>query len=150
MNCGPGTSLDRGYGAALVTNDLTTTPEQLVERDAARRAVEAAFHDARQTLGVGEARNRAQHAPERTIPFGLLAYTVVIVWSTLTGHHPADTDETPHPGPLVHHQDPARLRGHDRQTPPRHHRPQISRPTPPPATTGEIQAVLTAWAIAGT
>ncbi len=83
MNCGPGTSLDRGYGAALVTNDLTTTPEQLVERDAARRAVEAAFHDARQTLGVGEARNRAQHAPERTIPFGLLAYTVVIVWSTL-------------------------------------------------------------------
>lgn len=64
-----------------------------MERDAARRAVEAAFHDAPQTLGAGEARNRAQHAVERTIPFGLLVYTVVIVWSTLTGHHPADTDQ---------------------------------------------------------
>ncbi|MFE5159496.1 transposase [Streptomyces sp. NPDC056697] len=57
-NCGPGTGLDRGYGAALVTTDLTTSAEQIVERYAARWALETAFFDARQTLGVGEARNR--------------------------------------------------------------------------------------------
>lgn len=113
-NCGPGTALNRGYGAALVTTDLTSTAEQIVERYAARWSIETAFRDARQTLGFGEARNRTRSAVERTVPVGLLAYTVVVAWYALTGHQPADTD---------------------RQAPPHRHRPQISQPTPPPGNT---------------
>ncbi|MES4908127.1 MULTISPECIES: hypothetical protein [unclassified Streptomyces] len=66
--CGPGTGLDRGYGAALVTTDLTSPTEEIVDRYASRWAIETAFFDARQTLGVGEARNRTRPAAERTCP----------------------------------------------------------------------------------
>lgn len=77
-NCGPGASRDRGYGAALVTTDLTTPAEQIVERYASR----------------WENRDRLLRRPP----------------------------------------DPRRRRGpHPHQTPPE-----------------EIQAVLTAWATAGT
>jgi hypothetical protein len=100
-NCGPGTALDRGYGAALVTTDLTSPAEQIVERYATRWAIETAFFDARQSLGVGEARNRTRLAVERTVPFGLLAYTVVIVWYTLVGHQPLPGGPGPPRRPLT-------------------------------------------------
>jgi hypothetical protein len=60
---------DRGYGLPLVTTDLTSTPPELVARYAARWSIEVAFFDARQTLGVGQARNRTRQAVERTVPF---------------------------------------------------------------------------------
>ena len=149
-NCGPGTALDRGYGAALVTTDLASTPEQIVERYASRWSIETAFHDARQSLGVGEARNRTQSAVERTVPFGLLAYTVVIAWYTLTGHHPADTDE---------HR--TRARWYTTKTQPSFEdmtaklrrtiiAHKFRNPRTHQAQPEEIQAVLTAWANAGT
>jgi hypothetical protein len=148
--CGPGTGLDRGYGLALVTTDLNSPAEHIVERYAARWAIETAFFDARQTLGVGEARNRTILAVQRTVPFGLLAYTVVITWYALTGHQPADTEE---------HR--ARARWYTTKTQPsfedmiaklrrviiahRFRGPRLHQPEPE-----EIRAVLTAWAIAGT
>ena len=149
-NCGPGTGLDRGYGAALVTTDLTTSAEQIVERYAARWAIETAFFDARQTLGIGEARNRTRLAVERTVPFGLLACTVVTTWYALIGHQPADTDE---------HR--ARARWYTTKTQPsfedmtaKLRRTIIAHrfrdPHPHQAQPEEIQAVLTAWATAGT
>ncbi|MCQ4045116.1 transposase [Streptantibioticus rubrisoli] len=149
-NCGPGTGLDRGYGAALVTTDLTSPAELIVERYAARWAIETAFHDARQTLGVGEARNRTQRAVQRTVPFGLLAYTVVLIWYVLTGHQPADTE-----------QHRARARWYTTKTQPsfedmtaKLRRTIIAHrfrgPHPHQAQPEEIQAILTAWAIAGT
>jgi hypothetical protein len=64
---------DRGYGLPLVTTDLHSTAEDLVARYAARWGVEQAFADARQVLGVGQARNRLRRAVERTVPFGLPA-----------------------------------------------------------------------------
>ncbi|TDT98208.1 DDE superfamily endonuclease [Streptomyces sp. 846.5] len=149
-HCGPTTGPNRGYGLALVTTDLTSTPQQIVKRYAARWSTETAFHDARQTLGVGEARNRTQTAVERTVPFGLLAYTVTIAWYALAGHQPTDTDE-----------DRDRARWYTSKTQPSFedmtaklrrvliaHR--FRNPRPHQAEPEEIQAVLTAWAIAGT
>src|SRR5690348_3483937 len=51
---------DRGYGLPLVTTDLESTAEDLVARYASRWGIEQAFADARQIMGVGEARNRTR------------------------------------------------------------------------------------------
>jgi hypothetical protein len=81
---------DRGYGLPLVTTDLGSTAEDLVARYAARWGIEQAFADARQIVGVGEARNRTRPAVERTVPFGLICFSVVTVWYALHGHAPED------------------------------------------------------------
>ena len=44
----------------------------------------------KQLLGVGQARNRVPRAVERTVPFGFLLQTLVIVWYALYGYHPDD------------------------------------------------------------
>jgi hypothetical protein len=49
---------DRGYGLPLVTTDLESAVEDVVARYASRWGIEQAFADARQIIGVGEARNR--------------------------------------------------------------------------------------------
>ena len=43
-------------------------------------------------LGAGEARNRVKRAVERTVPFALLAHTLIVVWYARHGHDPADID----------------------------------------------------------
>ncbi len=77
---------------ALVTTDLTTPVTIIVERYAARWAIEVAFEEAKQVTGVGEARNRIREAVERTVPFGLYTQSIVIVWYHLAGHHPNVVD----------------------------------------------------------
>ena len=63
-------------------------------RYASRWGIEQAFADARQIMGVGvgvgEARNRTRRAVERTVPFGLICFSMVTVWYTLHGHAPDD------------------------------------------------------------
>ena len=59
---------DRGYGLPLITSDLESAAEDLVAPYAARWGIEQAFADARQIVGVGEARNRTRPAVERTVP----------------------------------------------------------------------------------
>ena len=81
-----------GYDLALVTTDLAASPAALVARYAARWAIEQAFADARNVLGAGEARNRVKGAVERTVPFALLAHTLIVVWYARHGHDPADID----------------------------------------------------------
>ena len=77
---------DRGYGLPLVTTDLHSSAEDLVARYASRWGIEQAFADARQIIGVGEARNRTCRAVQRTVPFGLVCFSVVTVWYALHGH----------------------------------------------------------------
>jgi hypothetical protein len=84
----PASTAACGYDLALITTDLTSPAADLVARYAARWAIEVAFEDAKQITGVGQARNRSPRAVERTVPFGLITQSVVIVWYTLTGHHP--------------------------------------------------------------
>jgi hypothetical protein len=81
---------DTGYDLALVTTDLTTPAPDLITRYAWRWSIEVTFAEARDLLGVGQARNRTRAAVERTVPFGLYCYTVPVIWYALHGHHPGD------------------------------------------------------------
>ena len=81
---------DTGYDLALVTSGPTATAADLITRYAWRWSIEITFEEARDLLGVGQARNRIQRAVERTVPFGLYCYSITVIWYTLHGHHPAD------------------------------------------------------------
>jgi len=78
-----------GYQLALITTDLHSPATAIIERYAARWAIEVAIADAKQITGVGEARNRTPQAVQRTVPFGLITQSLVVIWYTHTGHHPA-------------------------------------------------------------
>jgi SRSO17 transposase len=69
-----------GYELAIVSTDLDATAAELVERYADRWSIEVCFEEARQVIGVGQARNRTRRAVERTVPFGLLAMSLLVVW----------------------------------------------------------------------
>lgn len=73
---------------ALVTTDVTTATQQIVERYASRWSIEVAFADAKHINGIGEARNRTRRAVERTVPFGLFVQSLVILWYHVAGHSP--------------------------------------------------------------
>lgn len=84
------TGRTHGYDIALITTDLTSPPETIIARYAARWSIETAFHDAKQTTGAGEARNRTTTAIHRTVPIGLITQSLVVIWHT---HH-GSTDVT--------------------------------------------------------
>ncbi|EWM12153.1 transposase [Kutzneria sp. 744] len=141
---------ERGYGLPLVTTDLTSAAEDLVARYASRWGIEQAFADARQVIGVGQARNRLRRAVERTVPFGLTCLSVVTVWYALHGHAPEDT--------AIHR---SRARWYTTKTEPSYDDMVIKlrrviiaarfrNPRPDLVTPQETQAVLAAWAAAGT
>jgi hypothetical protein len=79
-----------GYTLALFTTDRHSDTERIVERYADRWSIEPANATGKQLLGVGQARNRVPRAVERTVPFGFLTQTLVIVWYSLFGYHPDD------------------------------------------------------------
>ena len=78
---------------ALITTDLAATGARIVERYASRWAIEIAIEDAKQLVGVGEARNRTAQAVRRTVPFGLFAQTLAAVWYLTAGYDPADVTD---------------------------------------------------------
>ncbi|TQC38866.1 transposase [Rhodococcus sp. WS4] len=79
-----------GYDLALFTTDRDGTGEHLVERYAERWSIEPANATAKQLLGVGQARNRVPRAVERTVPFGFLVQSLVVVWYATYGYHRDD------------------------------------------------------------
>jgi hypothetical protein len=81
-----------GYRIALVSTDVDASAAELVARYADRWSIEVAFQDAKQTVGVGEARNRVKRAVERTVPFGLLCQSVAVAWYALNANPAADVD----------------------------------------------------------
>ena len=84
-----------GYDIALVSTDLAATPARVIERYAARWSIEVAIEDAKQTTGIGQARNRLATAVERTVPFGLVITSLTICWYATTGYHPDDVTAVP-------------------------------------------------------
>jgi hypothetical protein len=84
---------DTGPMLALITTDLSANPADLVARYAARWAIEVTFFDTRQTLGVGQARNRTEQAVTRTWAFGMYVYTLIVIWYALHGHRSAIVTE---------------------------------------------------------
>jgi hypothetical protein len=81
---------ERGFDLALVATDLTATPAELVERYAARWAIEVTFLESKHLVGMGQARNRRRLAVQRTVPFGLVTHSLLVVWYTLNGHAVGD------------------------------------------------------------
>lgn len=82
-----------GYDVALVTTDVSATPTTIIERYAARWSIEVAIEDAKQIVGVGQARNRVRRAVERTVPFGFIVGTIAVLWYATVGHHPDDVKQ---------------------------------------------------------
>jgi DDE superfamily endonuclease len=80
----------KAYDLALFTLDPAATGEQVVERYAVRWSIEPANAVGKQQVGVGQARNRVKNAVERTVPFGMLVQSLVVVWYALHGYHPDD------------------------------------------------------------
>jgi len=81
---------DTGYDLSLVTTELTTTAADLITGYAWRWSIEVTFGEARDLLGVGQARNRTEKAVRRTVPFGLYCYSITVIWYAPHGHHPND------------------------------------------------------------
>jgi len=81
-----------GYDLALVTTEKNPDIARVIERYAARWAIEVAIEDAKQLLGGGQARNRTAAAVERTIPFMLACQAIAVCWYATAGHHPADAE----------------------------------------------------------
>ena len=65
-----------GCDLALVTTEKDPGIARVIERYAARWAIEVAIEDAKQLFGAGQARNRTAAAVERTIPFQLACQVV--------------------------------------------------------------------------
>ena len=80
------------YDLALVTTEKDPDVAQVIERYAARWAIEVAIEDAKQIFGTGQARNRTAAAVERTVPFTLACQAIAVCWYATTGHHPADAE----------------------------------------------------------
>ena len=70
----------------------TRTLPRVIERYAARWAIEVAIEDSKQLFGTGQARNRTAAAVERTLPFMLACQAVAVCWYATAGHHPADAE----------------------------------------------------------
>ena len=79
-----------GYDIALVTTEKDPGIARVIERYAARWAIEVAIEDAKQLFGTGQARNRTARAVERTVPFMLACQAITVCWYATAGHHPAD------------------------------------------------------------
>jgi hypothetical protein len=79
-----------GCDLALVTTEKDPGIARVIERYAARWAIEVAIQDAKQLFGTGQARNRTAAAVERTIPFMLACQALAVCWYATAGHHPAD------------------------------------------------------------
>ncbi|MCA1606317.1 MAG: transposase [Acidobacteria bacterium] len=137
-----------GYDIALVTTDLTATPEEIIARYAARWSIEVTFFDVKNILGVGQARNRVTKAVERTVPFGLFCHSLLIIWYTRHGHPTTDTARRRATAPWYRSKtEPSTL---DMLTTLRRQiiTARFLPPTPRPATTEEILEVQQAWALA--
>src|SRR6266576_1899941 len=95
---GPGTVIlirdkpKTGYDLALVTTQKDPDTATVIERYAARWAIEVAIEDAKQIFGTGQARNRTARAVEHTIPFMLACQAIAVCWYATAGHDPADTE----------------------------------------------------------
>jgi hypothetical protein len=145
---GKKTNDTKGYGIALVTTDLTATPAQVIARYAARWSIEVTFFDVKNILGVGQARNRTTKAVERTVPFGLFCYSILIVWYALHGHHHTDAAQRRTSAPWYGSKtEPSTL---DMLIKLRRQiiAARFLPASPRPATTHEILEVQQAWALA--
>jgi hypothetical protein len=65
---------------AFFCTDLTVTASFILEAYARRWCLEVTFHDAKQFLGFGQPQCQTPQAVQRTAPFALLVYDLVLLW----------------------------------------------------------------------
>jgi hypothetical protein len=139
---------DRGYGLPLVTTDRESKIWWLGTHPAGESS-KPSLTPAR-SWGWVRPRNRTCRAVERTVPFGLIPFSVVTVWYAMHGHCVDD---------VASHR--ARARWYTTKTEPSYHDMTIKlrrviiaarfrSPCPEQATPQETRAVLPACAAAGT
>ena len=63
--------------------------EQILRWFSWRWPIEVTFHDSKQHLGLGEAENRKPKAVRRTVPTGLLLYSLIVLWHECIRQKPA-------------------------------------------------------------
>jgi hypothetical protein len=64
--------------------------EQILVWFSWRWPIEVTFHDCKQHLGLGEAENRTTKAIRRTVPTGMLLYSLLILWHECIREKPAE------------------------------------------------------------
>lgn len=135
-----------GYDIAIASTDTNSSAPELIARYEGRWTIETSFQEAK-AHGVGDARNRAQRAVERTVPFGFLCQTITITWYALHGDTNHDLRARrrlapwyPHKQTISYSDMLAALRRElirtefRRQAPRATHTPQITQPQPPQAS----------------
>jgi DDE superfamily endonuclease len=80
----------RPYDLGLFTLDTEADPAAIAERYSWRWAIEPSNATGKQILGVGDACNRAEKAVGRTVPFGFLIQTLLVLWYARSACDPAD------------------------------------------------------------
>ena len=71
----------------FVCTDPTMSPQAIIETFADRWALEVTFHEVKGKLGFEDPQNRTERAVERTAPFALWMYSLVVLWYLSTGQH---------------------------------------------------------------
>ncbi len=80
------------YDLGLFTLDTDAGPAAIAERYSWRWPIEPSNATGKQLPGVGDACNRVQKAVERTVPFGFLVQSLLILWYARYAWDPADID----------------------------------------------------------
>jgi hypothetical protein len=80
---------------AFFCTDPTATAQFILEAYARRWCLEVTFHDAKQFLGFAEPQCQTPRAVQRTAPFALLVYDLVLLWFAEHAH------SATHPGWVV-------------------------------------------------
>ena len=71
------------------STEHTAEAEQILRWFSWRWPIEITFHDSKQHLGLGEAENRKPQAVRRTVPTGLLLYSLIVLWHECIRSEPA-------------------------------------------------------------
>jgi hypothetical protein len=74
----------------VLCTDTAADAAEILRRYAQRWTIEVAFAEAKGQLGVGETRNRVPLAVERSVPFGFLCRTLVLIWYARHGDPDSD------------------------------------------------------------
>lgn len=81
-----------GRGREVFYSTVTTAKsEQILRWFSWRWPIEVTNHDTKQHLGLGEAENRKVQSVRRTVPTGLLLYSLVVLWHECIRDKPATT-----------------------------------------------------------
>lgn len=79
----------KAYDLGLFTLDTSADAAVIAERYSWRWPIEPSNAAGKQLLGAGDARNRAEKAVERTVPFAFLIQSLLTCWYARWGYDPA-------------------------------------------------------------